>query len=221
VFAAGLTSSLREGRFRLVLVLDEAPPELIRLVGYLEAVADKLVIDLITVAAYETGGTQLVVPQRVDPERGQAPVSSVTETPPRSGFSAPGSELFANSIKDAPADQQAKLLRAVGWATELERQGLVTLWTYQNISGLTTLLPYVPGDEAGLVTVYNDKGTASLRFYRSVFERRAPKALARLEMVPDSPRIGQGTSTSRIDDALLEVLSEAYREAAGGLVELS
>ena len=46
-FAAGLQESLQEGRFRLVLVLDDAPAELVRLTGYLEAVTDKLIIDLL------------------------------------------------------------------------------------------------------------------------------------------------------------------------------
>ncbi|CAA9578399.1 MAG: hypothetical protein AVDCRST_MAG19-3638 [uncultured Thermomicrobiales bacterium] len=57
VFDEGLAASLAEGRFRLVLVLDEAPEELVRLVGYLESVAERLVIDLVTVAAYDIGGS--------------------------------------------------------------------------------------------------------------------------------------------------------------------
>src|SRR5262249_5602926 len=68
-FEQQLRESLRLGRFRLILVLDAAPAELVRLVGYLGAVSDKLVIDLITVAAYQIGTSQVVVPQRVDPER--------------------------------------------------------------------------------------------------------------------------------------------------------
>ena len=60
------SASLEEGRIRLVLVLDEAPADLIRLVGYLEAVAPGLVIDLITVASYRVGDSQVLVPQRID-----------------------------------------------------------------------------------------------------------------------------------------------------------
>jgi hypothetical protein len=41
-FDQGLAESLTEGRFRVVIVLDAAPAELVRLVGYLEAVTDKL-----------------------------------------------------------------------------------------------------------------------------------------------------------------------------------
>jgi hypothetical protein len=46
VFDQGLAESLADGRFRIVIVLDAAPAELGRLVGYLEAVTDKLLIDL-------------------------------------------------------------------------------------------------------------------------------------------------------------------------------
>ena len=68
-FAAGLEESLSQGRFRLVIVLDAAPEELIRLIGYLEVVSDKLLIDVVTVASYDVGGSAILVPQRVDPER--------------------------------------------------------------------------------------------------------------------------------------------------------
>jgi len=68
VFVSALSASLAEGRFRLVLVLDEAPPELVRLVAYLEAVADRLLVDLITVSAFTVGATTLLLPQRVSGE---------------------------------------------------------------------------------------------------------------------------------------------------------
>ena len=71
-FRSGLASSLESGGFRLVLVLDSAPPELVRLVGYLEAMTAGLVIDLIVVAAYDVGGKTVMVPQRVDPDHAVA-----------------------------------------------------------------------------------------------------------------------------------------------------
>ena len=55
-FAKGLASSLAEGRFRLVLVLDDVPAELLRLIAYLGAVtADRILIDLIAVSSYKIG----------------------------------------------------------------------------------------------------------------------------------------------------------------------
>jgi hypothetical protein len=68
-FAVGLEDSLASGGFRLVLVLDEAPPELVQLVGYLESISTGVVLDLVTVSAYTVGTEQILVPQRVDPER--------------------------------------------------------------------------------------------------------------------------------------------------------
>src|SRR5512132_4484393 len=62
VFDQGLAESLADGRFRIVIVLDAAPAELVRLVGYLEAVTDKLLIDLVTVSAYDVNGSRILVP---------------------------------------------------------------------------------------------------------------------------------------------------------------
>ena len=62
-FDSGVASCLSDGRFRLVLVLDSAPAELTQLVGYLESVGN-LVIDLVTVAAYQVGEERLLVPRR-------------------------------------------------------------------------------------------------------------------------------------------------------------
>jgi hypothetical protein len=129
-FAEDLAASLAEGRFRLVLVLDDAPDELIRLVGYLNAVADKLLIDLVTVAAYTIGDSRVIVPQRVDPERGE-PTPRVEMAPPArpapSGRYVAGGEDFAASIEGAPVDQRPLLRRLTEWALNLESEGLVRL----------------------------------------------------------------------------------------------
>jgi hypothetical protein len=212
-FAAGLRESLQEGRFRLVLVLDEAPAELVRLIGYLEAVTDKLVIDLIVVTSYVVGGHQLVVPQRVDAERQVERPMSVPAPTSSPGQEVAGSGAFSSTIYETPADQQPLLQRLVEWATGIEAEGLAKLSTYKGKSGRITLLPRIPTEDAGLVTIWNDKG-AALSFWRSVFERRAPASLARIEALPDSPKIGQGTYTRKITEPLLAELADAYREAA-------
>src|SRR5690242_15017480 len=66
---AALDDSLATGTFRIVLLLDEAPYELVRLVGYLESLSDRLTIDLVTVTAYDVSGSRVLVPQRVEPDR--------------------------------------------------------------------------------------------------------------------------------------------------------
>ena len=68
-FRKALEESVRTGQFRLVFVLDEAPSELVTLVGYLEAVTHELVIDLVAVTPFAVGDSRVLVPQRMDPER--------------------------------------------------------------------------------------------------------------------------------------------------------
>lgn len=61
-FRDGLARSLADGSFRLVIVLDSAPDELVQVVGYLQSVTDKIDIDLVTVSAYDVAGSQVLVP---------------------------------------------------------------------------------------------------------------------------------------------------------------
>ena len=68
-FHDGISRSLADGGFRLVIVLDFAPDELIQVVGYLQMVTDKIDIDLVTVSAYEVNGSRVLVPQRIEPAR--------------------------------------------------------------------------------------------------------------------------------------------------------
>ena len=74
-------------------------------------------------------------------------------------------------------------------------------------------------DDVGLVTIWNDQG-AYLSFWRSVFLRRAPDSLARVEELAAPTRVGQGTTTKAITDELLAAVADAYREAAAGRVQV-
>jgi hypothetical protein len=208
-FTRGLEESMAGGSFRVVLVLDQAPAELVQLVGYLERVSGDLTIDLITVGAYEVGGSRVIVPQRVDSER-KPSEEKVSKTDATRGQLSEGAEAFEKGIESAPRDQE-ELRRLLGWARELEREGLVRLLSFRGITGGMTLLTYVWNDEAGLVTVWNDKG-ASLQLWRSVFERRAPDSIAPVEAELGA-RIGQGNTTREVSDSLLAAIADAYREA--------
>lgn len=116
-FDRGLAESLSEGRFRLVLVLDDAPAELVRLVGFLEARTDGLLVDLVTVAAYDIGGTQALVPQRVDPERtAPSPRPAPRAVSGTGGWLAAGAGGFEAAIARAPTEQQLLLRRLSGRA---------------------------------------------------------------------------------------------------------
>jgi hypothetical protein len=134
-----------------VLVLDEAPEELVRLVGYLEAVTEGLLIDLVTVSSYQVGGSQVLVPQRVDPER-QAQSIPPQVAPTSTGNAAadtsyvPGAASFAAVIESAPESTRPVLRRLTEWAVELEREGLAQLHTYRGKRG-PTLLPRIVGGD--------------------------------------------------------------------------
>ena len=147
------------------------------LVGYLESVSDGLTIDLITVANYEVGDTSVMVPQRVDPEktdRGEA--SGAAEHRSGQGTTTPGADAFVAAITELdPEDRPAlRRLAASGHASSRARDSagsrLIRAWA----PTVYTLLPRLQPDNAGLITVWNDHGIASMQFWRSVFERRAP-----------------------------------------------
>lgn len=213
IFAEGLADSLSQGRFRIILALDEAPDELVRLVGYLQTISDRLVIDLVTVRAYQIDSSTVLVPQRVDPER--QPEEPLTSTATRAATDklTEGSTVFFANLDHAPAQSRDDLQKLGNWAESLEKRGLVKLYSYQG-KGRWTLLPRLPGDGVGLVTIWNDNG-AYLSLWRSVFERRAPKSLQRVEQLIAPMTVGQGTSIRRFGDDMLDTLTEAYREAAG------
>ncbi len=219
LFADQLRATLRDGRFRLVLVLDQAPEELVRLVGYLQAVADRLVIDLVTVAAYAVAGSQVIVPQRVDPEReGAREVAKPRSPAGAEGRLVHGADDFVAAIEEAPADQRPLLHRLTAWAKGLERDELATLSTYLGKGNIITLLPRLRADNVGLVTIYNRRSPNGtyLQFWRGVIERRAPASLARIEQCAAPAKVGQGNNTREISDDLLDALTTAYQEAATG-----
>jgi hypothetical protein len=218
LFQKGLAASLDGGRFRLVLVLDEVPDELLRLIAYLEAVtADRLLIDLVTVASYRIGGSEVIVPQRVDAERRLVELpASAPAVEGHDGRLVDGVEEFDQSIAAARDDQRPQLQRLQDWAVGLCREGLVTLQTFQGkLSNRRNLLPRLPDEGVGLVTVYNTGGTLSLQLFRKVIERRAPKTLPEIERLLAPQPLGQGTVAKNVSDELLEALTRAHREATG------
>lgn len=194
-FAAGLATSLADGAFRLVLVLDEAPSELVRIVGYLESITDALVIDLVTVAAYDINGTTVLVPQRVEPDRLPAPAPKGPGSAPTSQpayYEPDGGEEFAKAIADLPADKRLACQRLLDWAIGLEKAGIAKVFTYHGPTNVT-LLPRIVGDEAGLVKDAQGwrrlvLGTGNARSPVVRCQRRSRRTLA---AGPAAPRRGQ------------------------------
>jgi len=211
-FRTALQQSLDDGAFRLVLVLDDAPAELVSLVGYLEDVTAGIVIDLITVAQYELGSERVIVPQRVEPGRVEPPSAN----PMPEGASAVttvGADDFLASIEVAPEAERPQLRRLAEWALELERRGLARLVTTSGVTGRKVLKPYLPGEQVGLITIWNENGAAALSLWRTVFERCAPNEIGQLEVLIDG-ELGSGRSVSQVSDELLAALVDAYEEAS-------
>lgn len=101
-FRNGLARRLAKGAFRLVIVLDSAPDELVQVVGYLQSVTDRIDIDLVTVAAYDVAGSQVLVPQRIEPGRRAHELSDAQVTARQSGTLHRGSAEFRTVIAGLP-----------------------------------------------------------------------------------------------------------------------
>jgi hypothetical protein len=221
-FQENLRTSLANGHFRLVFVLDQAPDELVELVRYLGNVTnEELLIDLITISSYEIGGETILIPQRIDPER--LPVAEIKKPKPTvGGRVVQGGEDFEKSIFLAPEEAQPIIRRLYHWAHQLEVQETAYLKTYysrRTERNEMTLLPYIPGHEKGLVTIYLDKKGTYLQFWRSVFVKHAPLALVTVESIIAPAQIGQGNTLQgdkieQLGDKLLDALTLAYREAS-------
>lgn len=216
-FRESLTKNLADGRFRLVLVLDAIPPELPRLVSYLEGIAENLLIDLIAVSGYEVGGEQVLVPQRVEPERRPVEIAAKSAAA-SSTIDEPGANAFERVLEGA-ADLpgRAAAQRLVAWARGLEQRHLATLMSVQG-QQMATLRIYIPGDMS-LACLYRDKTGVHLEVFRSVFTRRAPLAPNALDRAMSPKMIGQGTNVEP-SDQILEVIARGTRRQHSHWVHL-
>jgi hypothetical protein len=217
-FEAALEENLRVGRLRVVIVLDDAPEELVALVGFLEAVTDHLSIDLVTVSQYEVGGETLLIPQRLDPGRVEATKPSTAGSSRSVGQLTDGSGRFREALGTSSPEAQAFLGRLATWAEGLASHGTVRLQSYEGKGGITTLLPRFRDEGVGLVTIYRDAHSGYLQFWRNVIVRRAPASLVAIESSAEPAKVGQGTVTHEVSDDLLQALTGAYEEAARGQV---
>lgn len=212
-FHVKLAQALEEGRFRCVVVLDTAPTDLIELTGYLQAVTnDRLDIDVVTVTAYTLQGSRVLVPQLIEPQR--TPASPAPAPTRREARPAPGAQAFAQSIDQTDPAHRELLGRLLDWAQQLEAEGLATLYTTVG-KGRWVLNPRLPGQDRGLVTIWNDGG-AYLSPQRSVFQAEAPQTLAHLDQYLPGEIRQNKPLTSPIDQDVLAALTDAYLEAREG-----
>ena len=214
-FTASLQDYLQRGSFRLVLVLDDVPAELERVVAYLDAITvQALTIDLITLKVYEVNGAQVALPQRVSPDL-SASVSSEGARPAASrGKLTDGSDVFRASIEDTTGETREMFDELIAWVEELASLPNVRLSTYSGLERYT-LLPRIMPDNAGLVTIWNDKQQPAISVWRTVFERCAPNTLESVERAVEPDRIGQGNTLKSITSEILKEFTRAYEEANG------
>ena len=180
-FVESLQEHLTNGRFRLVLVLDEMSAELERIVAYLDAVTlQTLTVDLITVSVYELNGTEVAMPQRISPDPSAMPsfaMAPATRRAPK-GVLSDGPDAFVDSIADIEGEDRALLNRLVEWAMEVVALRGVSLCTYTGVDRRRfTLLPRITTEKVGLITIWNDNRKPYLSMWHSVFERRAPRSI--------------------------------------------
>lgn len=217
-FAETLGTTLRDGTFRLVLVLDQAPDDLVHLVGYVEAMTSGLSVDLVTLAAYEIGDRRVIVPQRVEPERRQPQETERVEANrsgrPRMGDIMPGVEPFRAQLATVPNNCRPALERFAAWAQRLADERLAEVSTYFGKRGEVVLLPHLLPERSGLVSLYRwTDDSAILSLWRSVFERRAPGSIERVESLISPILLGNGKTVYDVSDELLAALYDAYIEA--------
>jgi hypothetical protein len=198
--------------FDLAFVIDDAPKKLIRLVSYLGTTFERLLIDLITISADTVNGSQILVPQCVEAKPRRAASEPTKQVQPKGdGHLVEGADDFAVGQEAASTSVRTLLRKLCNWTAPLEQARLAKLYPYHGKAGILTLLPRLQADDVGLVSVYNNNGSAYLQFWRNVFVRRAPNALARIEasIMP----IKKGNTTLEIRDELLEELTAVYKEA--------
>lgn len=177
----------------------------------LEAVTEGLSVDLVTVAADDVADRRIVVPQRVDPGRRARGELNRAVSRPSPDERTAGPDAFRQQIDAAPEEHRPTLTRFADWAEQVSAQKLAVVGTNRSQAG-TVLLPRLLPERAAPAGLWrNPDGRPSLQLWRSVFERRAPANLERIEQLLGR-HIGQGTVIPA-SEQLLEVLFAAYVEA--------
>jgi hypothetical protein len=146
---------------------------------------------LVTVSAYTVAGSQVLVPQRIDPGRRSRELSDAQVTARQAGTLYRGSAEFRAVITDLPPAQRDVLIRLADWADTLEDAGLVKLATYRGKS-MTTLLPRLAADDGGWSVSTATKGPHTYSSFAAC-SNGAPLAPCRQSRLPWASRCGKAT----------------------------
>lgn len=210
-FRSGLSSYLASGEFRVVVVLDDAPADLVILARYLSDMGERLLVDVLTVHQFIIGTDQdeaILVPERVDLDR-PPPVPVRSSKTASRGELLPGPDAFITAAADSPS--RDRMLHLAEWAKDLAAEGLVTLHSYVGGTSVT-LLPRLKDEGVGLATVWT--GGTNLQIWRSVIERRALEVLPEIERLAAPKPVSQGTAVQATEE-MLSALRKGYEIAAG------
>lgn len=146
------------------------------------------------------------------PAPAHRPRPDASEDDLANGVKTEGSARFMEVGQTLAPDQRRMQERLVVWAEQLESDGLVRLESYQK-KAWSTLLCRRPSTGSGLVTVWNDDGRISLQVWKQSIERDAPTAFPKVAQHVDLEDVQSWTTVSDPSAALLDALSEAYKEA--------
>lgn len=228
-FYENLAQHLAEGSFRLVIVLDEAPEHLVRLMGYLETITtDRISIDLVTVSAYEVNGAQILVPQRIDPER--EPEREVAQSHRSQRRRGSGAKLVSNRFRAwvdgiDDAEQAAVLLRVVDWADGLVEAGTCQVKSTVRNPGKMGLrmgltVSALNHERLAILDTEADSGEPRLWLRGPSIAEYAPDSLSAVQQASGHSLDKEGHANA-ITDELLDALSDVYREVAEGIGRIS
>ena len=136
-----------------------------------------------------------------------------------SGGFIEGGKVFAEKIKTAPSPLQPILEKIYDWAIGLEQDDLAVLYTHRHNDRFTLAVALNTGHSPSLVAVNTQR--SSMRFRPGYWKRYCPDSVLRADAL-----VGQrlsrlnssfGIRLEEVDDELLDILREAYREANGFL----
>ena len=216
-FYAKLAAHLDRGSFRLVIVLDDAPAQLVRLMGYLESItADDISVDLVKVSAYQINDDRILIPQRIDPERETETLGAAgaADSGPSSGSSGtiwtkgPGRFHEMNEGLDKQTAAHGHILAS--WAETLETEGICRVYSVESGEGWPNLRLHLNNERKTFAHFWPHADGIGAWIYRTVTERRAPQSWPRIQEITG---VTKGTGGAEATEELRDALAEAYREA--------
>ena len=212
-FYENLRKHLAAGSFRIVIVLDDAPLQLVRLIGYLDLFTTKdISLDLVTMSAYDIKDEQFLIPQRIDPDHALEPEPATETTVHRQSRGTTTTTKSSADFRKFVAqsenpDHQKNRQDIADWADRLEEEGLCRVHSAEGVKRLRLYLL----DENKTFAHFESHGQG-VWLYPTVIQRRAPAMLDRIRELTDVQGNKGGAPAT---PELLDALADAYREAAG------